>query len=79
MERLGRVKMCIEIKKSGKRSRTDNIYVDITVEGVIGDKVWKCGWNFTMITKNHSIVAPFDFRKGKPERIPIPDEIEKYN
>lgn len=67
-------------RQFGKIDKTDNIYLDITVEGVAEDKAWKCGLEFYYANKESFYCRPIRLsEEKKPERMPIPDETEKIN
>ncbi len=57
------------------RPKTDNIYIDILVEGVTEDKAWKCGLEFYYANDESFYCRPLRLSDTqKPERIPIPEE-----
>ncbi len=55
--------------------RTDNIRIDLIVEGVTQDKAWTCGLEFDYANPESFYCRPLRRGEGKtPERMPIPEE-----
>ena len=55
--------------------RTDNIRIDLIVEGVSRDKKWTCGLEFDYANPESFYCRPLRRGEGKtPERMPIPEE-----
>ncbi len=55
--------------------RTDNIRIDLIVEGVTQDKAWTCGLEFDYANPESFYCRPLRLGEGKtPERMPVPDE-----
>ena len=60
--------------QKGVRQRTTNIRIDIIVEGITKDQVWKCGLEFDYANEESIYCRPL--RKdqgGKSERMKVPD------
>ena len=57
------------------RQGTDNIRIDLIVEGVTQDKAWTCGLEFDYANPESFYCRPLRRGEGKtPERMPIPEE-----
>ena len=57
------------------RQGTDNIRIDLIVEGVSRDKKWTCGLEFDYANPESFYCRPLRLGEGKtPERMPVPDE-----
>ncbi|MCE2453145.1 MAG: AAA family ATPase [Nitrospinae bacterium] len=55
--------------------RTDNIRIDLIVEGVTQDKAWTCGLEFDYANPESFYCRPLRRGEGKtPERMPVPEE-----
>ncbi|HUU28789.1 MAG TPA: AAA family ATPase [archaeon] len=58
--------------------KTENIFIDIIVEGVTEDKDWKCGLEFYYANEESFYCRPLRLEAiKKPNRMPIPEEAEK--
>ena len=54
--------------------RTENVLIDVLVEGVSGDKAWECGLEFYYANEESFYCRPLRLKEGKNrERMPIPD------
>lgn len=63
------------VRKVDGRQRTDNVRIDLAVEGVSRDKAWKCGLEFDYANEESFYCRPLRLAEGKtPNRMPIPDE-----
>ncbi len=61
-------------EENGKRrQKTENIRVDIVVEGVTRDKAWSCGLEFDYANEESFYCRPLRDEKGKT-RMPVPEE-----
>lgn len=61
-------------KKDGKQD-TQNIRIDIIVEGVSKGKSWKCGFEFDYANEESFYCRPLRISEGKEShRMPVPDE-----
>ncbi len=60
-------------KENGKL-RTENIRVDIVVEGVTRDKAWSCGLEFDYANEESFYCRPLRIDKEGKNRMPVPDE-----
>lgn len=66
-------------KEDGKlRQETENVRVDITVDGVTHDKAWSCGLEFDYANEESFYCRPLRVEKG-PERMAVPDEVESVH
>jgi len=64
-----------DARRVGGRLVTDNVYIDIVVEGVTADKAWKCGLEFYYANVESFYCRPLRLAEGKaPQRMPIPEE-----
>ncbi len=64
------------IEKNGKPSvKTQNVRVDIIVDGVTHDKAWSCGFEFDYANEESFYCRPLRTDDG-PERMSVPDEVE---
>ncbi|MYA96795.1 MAG: AAA family ATPase [Nitrospinae bacterium] len=62
-------------QKIEDRQGTDNIRIDLIVEGVSQDKAWTCGLEFDYANPESFYCRPLRLGEGKtPERMPVPDE-----
>ena len=63
------------VRKVQGRQRTDNVRIDLVVEGVSQDKAWKCGLEFDYANEESFYCRPLRLGEGKtPNRMPIPKE-----
>ena len=61
-------------KVEGSR-RTNNIRIDLIVEGVTQDKAWTCGLEFDYANPESFYCRPLRLGEGKsPDRMPVPEE-----
>ena len=64
-----------DVKKANGKPRTQNIRIDIVVEGVHQGKSWSCGLEFDYANEESFYCRPLRLADGKqPERMPIPPE-----
>ena len=64
------------VEKNGKSStKTQNVRVDIIVDGVTNDKAWSCGLEFDYANEESFYCRPLRQGAG-PERLPVPDEVK---
>ena len=57
------------------RQTTSNIRIDLTVEGVTGDKRWTCGLEFDYANEESFYCRPLRLSEGTaPDRLPVPDQ-----
>ncbi len=64
-------------KKNGKQA-TKNIRIDVTVEGITNEKVWKCGLEFDYSNSESLYCRPLGFGSDK-NQMNIPEEIENIS
>ncbi|MBI5178566.1 MAG: AAA family ATPase [Nitrospinae bacterium] len=64
------------VKKNGKESsKTQNVRVEIIVDGVTHDRAWSCGLEFDYFNEESFYCRP-SRTGGIPGRMPVPDEME---
>ncbi|MBN1908579.1 MAG: AAA family ATPase [Pirellulales bacterium] len=67
------------LKKNGKQ-QTQNIRIDITVEGVTNGTAWECGLEFDYANEESLYCRPLRFSEAKNgDRMPIPSEASLLN
>ncbi len=67
-----------EGEKSNGKQRTQNVRVDITVEGVTDQKAWQCGFEFDYANEESFYCRPIRLSEGKdPQRMEVPQEAVK--
>ena len=67
-----------DVRRDGGRQRTDNVRIDLIVDGVSEGKVWRCGLEFDYANEESFYCRPLRTDEGSgPERMPIPDEAGK--
>jgi len=57
------------------RQKTENIRVDITVEGITHDKAWSCGLEFDYANEESFYCRPLRVGNGS-DRMPVPDTVD---
>ena len=71
-----------DTKKVDGKQRTQNVRIDIIVEGITGGKNWKCGFEFDYANQESFYCRPLRMSEvgGKvSERMPVPDEVENLS
>ena len=64
-----------DVSKAGGRQQTSNVRIEVTVDGVTGDRGWSCGLEFDYANEESFYCRPLRLSEGKtPERMPIPSE-----
>jgi predicted ATPase len=64
-----------EVETSNGKPHTQNIRIDIKVDGVTNDKQWACGFEFDYANKESFYCRPLRLSEDKDaERMPVPDE-----
>jgi len=67
-----------DIQRMHGKQETQNIRIDIIVEGITRDKAWQCGLEFDFANEESFYCRPLRLSdKKNPERMPIPEEAEK--
>jgi energy-coupling factor transporter ATP-binding protein EcfA2 len=67
-----------DVKKTKGKQQTQNVRIDVIVEGVTQDKQWECGFEFDFANVESFYCKPLRLSEGKkPLRMPVPDEAEK--
>jgi energy-coupling factor transporter ATP-binding protein EcfA2 len=63
-----------DIKRENGKQTTENVRVDITLEGITKDKEWHCGLEFDYANRESFYCRPLRLSEEKnPERMEIPD------
>lgn len=66
-----------DVQTVNGRQQTQNIRIDILVEGVTQGRAWACGLEFDYANPESFYCRPLRLTEGKnPERMPIPEGIE---
>jgi energy-coupling factor transporter ATP-binding protein EcfA2 len=63
-----------ELNKSETGLETQNVFVDIIVEGVSSDKRWECGLEFYYANEESFYCRPLRLPNGSSKRMVVPDE-----
>ena len=64
-----------DIRRVDGRTRTNNVRIDVIVEGVDEDTPWKCGLEFDYANEESFYCRPLRLDEGKhPERMPVPNQ-----
>jgi energy-coupling factor transporter ATP-binding protein EcfA2 len=63
-----------ELKKGETGLETQNVFVDIIVEGVTSDKQWECGLEFYYANEESFYCRPLRLPNGSSKRMVVPDE-----
>ena len=64
-----------DVRRVNGRPDTNNVRIDIIVEGITEDKSWKCGLEFDYANVESFYCRPLRLSEDKnPSRMPIPDE-----
>ncbi len=67
-----------DVRRVNGKPDTNNIRIDILVEGITEDKPWKCGLEFDYANSESFYCRPLRLTEDKnPLRMPIPDEAAK--
>ena len=67
-----------QIDRSTGKQRTDNIRIDIIVEGITHGREWSCGLEFDYANEQSLYCRPLRLDTSKqPERMPVPDDADK--
>lgn len=62
------------VNRTGGKQNTQNIRIDIIVEGITDGKTWRCGLEFDYSNEEAFHCRPLRLGDGKdPERMPVPD------
>ncbi len=66
-----------DVKRSNGKQSTENVRIDITIEGITKDKEWQCGLEFDYANKESFYCRPLRLSEEKnPVRMEIPDATE---
>ena len=64
-----------DIRRVDGLTRTNNVRIDIVVEGINEEKTWTCGLEFDYANEESFYCRPLRLDEGKhPERMPIPNQ-----
>jgi energy-coupling factor transporter ATP-binding protein EcfA2 len=58
----------------GKQKRTRNVLIEIRVEGVSKDRIWKCGMEFDLANEESIYCRPLRTKEDGLERMEVPEE-----
>ena len=62
------------VTKTNGGQQTENVWIDILVEGVNGNTLWRCGLEFYYANEESFYCRPLRLEMGKhPNRMPVPD------
>ncbi|MBU1599084.1 AAA family ATPase [bacterium] len=64
-----------KVRRVNGKPQTNNVYIDIIVEGVTENKAWECGLEFYYANEESFYCRPL--RLSKDTRMPVPKEAEK--
>ncbi|MBI2349925.1 MAG: AAA family ATPase [Deltaproteobacteria bacterium] len=63
-----------DVQRINGKPKTENIKIDVIVEGVTEDKKWECGLEFDYANDQSFYCRPLRLSEGKnPKRMPLPD------
>ena len=63
-----------DVQRMDGKQRTNNVRIDLVVEGVNEDSAWSCGLEFDYANEESFYCRPLRLEDGKhPSRMPIPD------
>lgn len=63
------------VRVEGGRQRTENVRVDVVVEGHDGESAWSCGLEFDYANAESFYCRPLRLGAGRtPKRMPVPDQ-----
>ena len=66
------------VRRVDGRPRTDNIRIEISVDGVDGNQAWSCGLEFDYANEESFYCRPLRLGEGRtPERMPVPPEASR--
>ena len=69
-----------DLKQTDIGKGTENVRIEIIVEGVTQDRKWECGLEFDYANEESIYCRPLRLGTGKtPDRMPIPEEVEGAN
>ena len=64
-----------DVRRVDGRQRTNNVRIDLIVEGVDEDRAWSCGLEFDYANEESFYCRPLRLDEGRPpERMPVPNE-----
>ncbi|MCX7012158.1 MAG: AAA family ATPase [Candidatus Sumerlaeota bacterium] len=64
-----------DVQGRGKEMKTKGVCINITVDGVAGDRVWQCGFEFDYANPESFYCRPLRLSEERnPARMPVPDE-----
>jgi hypothetical protein len=66
-----------DVRMTGGKQETQNVRIDIIIEGVTRDSAWKCGLEFDYANEESSYCRPLRLTESKnPERMAIPQHAQ---
>ena len=63
------------VQRNDGRQRTENIRIELIVEGITNDKHWKCGLEFDYANVESCYCRPLRLVGGTTVRMPVPEEV----
>lgn len=64
-------------EENGKSTpKTENVRVEMIVDGVVNGKEWSCGLEFDYANEESFYCRPLRLDKGGKKRMPVPDDVE---
>ena len=64
-----------DVSNAEGRQQTSNVRIEVTVDGVTGDRSWSCGLEFDYANDESFYCRPLRLSEGRaPERMPIPSD-----
>ncbi len=64
-----------DVRKVGETQRTDNVRIDVVVDGVGADGAWRCGMEFDYANEESFYCRPLRLEPGRrPRRMSVPRE-----
>ncbi|HHT9134700.1 MAG TPA: AAA family ATPase [Candidatus Avalokitesvara rifleensis] len=68
------------VQRVDGKPKTDNVYIDLIMEGITKDKSWQCGLEFYYANEESFYCRPIRMSEDKkPDRMPIPKEAEEVH
>lgn len=64
-----------DVRRINGKTQTQNVRIDVTVDGVTGNELWSCGFEFDYANEESFYCRPLRLTEEKtPERMPVPSE-----
>jgi ABC-type lipoprotein export system ATPase subunit len=69
------VEQVVDEETGKKKPKTENVRIDVTVDGITNDKAWSCGIEFDYANEESFYCRPLRTGNGdKPQRLEVPPE-----